>query len=166
MPIGDAPMPEINALVDHYREKFGITVHVLEPMTLDASDVNMNRRQLVAENVIQSMLRNYPKYASNKSAILIGITAYDMYPRGENWQFCFGWRITAVRAAVVSTARMELEYPDEPVIEATLQKRLRKVVTKDIGIMYYGKSPNDNPKSVLFNGILGIQELDQVTEDF
>jgi predicted Zn-dependent protease len=121
---------------------------------------------LIAEDVIQSMLRHYPEYAEDKSAVLIGITGQDMYPRGANWRFCFGWRIPEARAAVVSTARMDLHYEGEPPTEATVQKRLRKVVTKDIGIMTYGKTPNDNPNSVLYNNILGIEELDQVSEDF
>jgi hypothetical protein len=61
---------------------------------------------------------------------------------------------------------MNLEYPGEPPAEATLEKRLRKTVTKDIGVLYYSMSPNNNPQSVLYSGILGIQELDHVTEDF
>ncbi len=96
----------------------------------------------------------------------LGITGQDIYPLGENWRFCFGWRIVESRAAIVSSARMNLEYPGEPPAEATLEKRLRKTVTKDIGILYYGMSSNNNPRSALFSGILGIQELDRVTEDF
>jgi hypothetical protein len=37
---------------------------------------------------------------------------------------------------------------------------------KDIGILYYRKNASGNPRSVWFNGILGIEELDQVSEDF
>lgn len=164
VPIGDAPTAEINALVDHYKEKFGIDSQVLPPMPLVATDVDPDRQQLIAENLIQSMQQVYPAYAANKSAVLIGITGQDMYPTSTRWQFCFGWR--GPRVAVVSTARMSLRYPGEPLDEATLPKRLRKVVTKDIGILYYGKSASDNPKSVLYKDILGIQELDQVSEDF
>jgi hypothetical protein len=40
------------------------------------------------------------------------------------------------------------------------------VVKKDIGVLYYLKNASGNPRSVLFNGILGIAELDQVREDF
>jgi hypothetical protein len=40
------------------------------------------------------------------------------------------------------------------------------MVTKDIGILYYGLPQSDNPRSVLYNGILGIQELDSVGEEF
>ncbi len=61
---------------------------------------------------------------------------------------------------------MSLHYLGEPSEEATLRKRLRKVVTKDIGLLYYGKPDSDNPRSVLYNNIMGIQELDHVTENF
>jgi predicted Zn-dependent protease len=166
VPIGDAPSSEIRSLVEHYREKFGVEVQVLPPMTPDASDVDSNRGQLIAENLIQSMQRLYPDYVNNKSAVLIGITSQDMYPKGEDWQFCFGWRLTDDRVAVVSSARMDIHYPGEPRNEAILSNRLRKVVTKDIGILYYEKKPSENPRSVLYSNILGIQELDQVTEDF
>ena len=44
--------------------------------------------------------------------------------------------------------------------------RLRKMVTKDIGILYYGLPQSSNPHSVLYNRILGIEELDAVGEQF
>jgi hypothetical protein len=88
-----------------------------------------------------------------------------MYPLGIHWQFCFGWRIPAVHAAVVSTARMDLHYPGAGPKEATLEKRLRNVVNEDVGILYYGKT-RDNKKAVLYSNILGIQKLDHAGQDF
>jgi len=61
---------------------------------------------------------------------------------------------------------MNLHYSDQPFWGSSANIRLRKVVTKDIGIFYYGLSQSDNPRSVLYNGILGIQELDAVGEEF
>ena len=166
VPIGDAPTLEINALVGHYREKFGIEIGILPTLALSSSDVDTGRQQLIAENLVESMRRAHAEYVGNNSVILVGITRQDIYPKGQNFQFCFGWRVLASRAAVVSTARMDLHYPGEPASEAVLAKRLAKVITKDIGIMFFGKAPNNNPRSVLYDGILGIEELDQVTEDF
>ena len=40
----------------------------------------------------------------NARIVLIGFTTADMYPLGENWRFAFGWHVTQLRAAVVSTA--------------------------------------------------------------
>jgi hypothetical protein len=61
---------------------------------------------------------------------------------------------------------MRLHYAGEPPDENFAETRLRKMVTKDIGILYYGLAPNHNPRSVLYNQILGIEELDQVGEEF
>lgn len=166
VPIGDAPISEINALVGHYREKFGMEVEVLPRMKPGSGDLDASRQQLIAENVTESVRQAHPEYARNTSVILLGVTGQDMYPRGENWQFCFGWRNPELGTAVVSTARMNLHYPGEPRTEAVLSKRLRKVITKDIGIMLFGKRQSENPRSVLYNGIMGIQELDQVSEYF
>ena len=47
-----------------------------------------------------------------------------------------------------------------------MQKRLRKAVTKDIGILYFGKDPSSDPRSVLYGDIGGIEDLDRVSEDF
>jgi predicted Zn-dependent protease len=160
-------MGEVQDFVSHYRTKFAIESQVLEPVKLDASDFDGSRGQMIAENAIETMLKAYPDYARNSDAVLIGITSADMYPRGErDWQFCYGWREEYKHAAIVSTARMIYHFPDEVPSEATLQKRLRKAVTKDVGILYFGKDPSSNPRSVLYGDIEGIEDLDRVSEDF
>lgn len=165
VPIGDAPMAEINDLLSHYREKFGIAAEVLPGIKPFDTDYDRSRRQYVVEALGQTMLQ-MSDYRMSPLDLLIGITAHDIYPRSRDWQFCFGWRWPEQRAAVASTARMSLHYPGEPAGEANLRQRLRKVVTKDIGIMYFGKLDSNNPRSVLYGNILGIQELDLVSEDF
>jgi predicted Zn-dependent protease len=166
VPVGNAPADEINDLVQHYKEKFDLKSAVLPPMVVLPRDFNSSRQQLIAESVVLSLQRDYGKYLQNNSAILIGVTGDDMYMLQQNWQFCFGWRSPDTRIAVVSTARMNLYYPGEVMPSASLTSRLRKMVTKVIGIMYYHRKPSQNPRSVLFDGILGIQELDQVSEEF
>jgi predicted Zn-dependent protease len=166
VPIGNAPTAEINSLVEHYQQKFGLTSTVLPMLVPGPDDFNRERHQLIAERMLATMYEQYSDKLEGNSAILIGITSEDMYPLGENWQFCFGWRMPNMRAAVVSTARMDLHYPGEPACEANVTTRLRKMVTKDLGFMHFGKQPSNDPRSVMFTGILGIQELDQVSEEF
>jgi predicted Zn-dependent protease len=166
VPIGDAPVAEITDLASHYREKFRIQTEVLPAIKPDVRDLDRNRNQLIAENLVRTLLSNYSDYRTNSGDVLIGITGQDIYPQSQDWQFCFGWREGEQRVAVASTARMSLHYLGEPADGATMRDRLRKVVTKDIGLLYYQKEASDNPKSVLFSGIMGIQELDRVGEDF
>ncbi len=166
VPIGDAPVAEINDLAAHYQEKFGMRVEVLPPLKPVYGDFDGDRQQLIAEHLTQTMLQAYSDYREKKTDVIIGITGQDIYPKSENWAFCFGWRDEDGHAAIASTARMDLHYPGEPSEQATLRNRLRKMVTKDLGILYFAKPQSDSPRSVLYSGIMGIQELDQVSEDF
>ena len=40
------------------------------------------------------------------------------------------------------------------------------MVLKNIGILFYLYPSNFNPKSVLFEGVEGVQDLDNMGEDF
>lgn len=51
-------------------------------------------------------------------------------------------------------------------LRSALRSRLRKMVAKNIGIMYFGMSASDNPRSVLFRNVLGVDDLDRMTEEF
>jgi predicted Zn-dependent protease len=95
----------------------------------------------------------FPELAADPNAVMIGLTSQDMYIAAKEWRFAFGWRDTDTPTAVVSTARMDLHYSDEPFWGSSAQIRLRKMVTKDIGILYYGLSQSDNPESVLYNAV-------------
>ena len=70
------------------------------------------------------------------------------------------------QVAVVSYARMNPvifgNLPDDEL----LQSRLRKMVTKNVGIMCYGLPLSPDPRSVMYGNIGGTDELDVMTEDF
>ena len=164
--IGDFPGDQVQQLVQHYREKLNLDIQTLTAIPIDPSAIDPRRQQLVAERLIASVRRAFPTLANDPNVILIGFTSNDMYPLSMNWRFAFGWRTASTRAAVVSTARMDLHYPGEPSGIALPETRLRKMVAKDIGILYYGLPQSNNPRSVLYGQILGIQELDAVSEEF
>lgn len=166
VPIGDFPIDQMQQLADYYHRGFGLEILILKSMAVPATAEDEDRRQLVAEKLIDDLRNTFPELAADPKAILIGFTSLDMYPAGKQWRFAFGWRDANARTAVVSTARMSLHYRGQPFWGTSVKVRLRKIVTKDIGILYYGLSPSDNPKSVLYNSILGIQELDEVGESF
>jgi hypothetical protein len=54
----------------------------------------------------------------------------------------------------------------QPADQALLDTRLRKVITKNIGILYFRLPQSNDPRSVLYKSILGIDDLDRVGEDF
>jgi len=166
IPMGDFPTDQMQRLADYYNQRFGLEIPILKSIPVSVSAVDNNRGQLVAEKLVGDLRNAFPELTADPKAILIGFTSQDMYIVAKEWRFAFGWRDTDARTAVVSTARMNLHYMGQPFWGASQEIRLRKMVTKDIGILYYGLSQSDNPKSVLYNSILGIQELDEVGEGF
>ena len=110
IPIGDFPSGAVEDLVSYYRETLHLEINTVDPISIEDSVLDTERRQLVAEKLIASMRHALPKLASDPNALLIGFTTADMYPLGENWRFAFGWHVTQLRAAVVSTARIDLHY--------------------------------------------------------
>ena len=166
VPIGNFPAEQLHSLAEFYRQKYKLEITVLDSIPVDPATKDSSRQQLVAENLVASVRSGVREHRDEPKAILIGFTSHDIYPASMNWRFAFGWREADASAAVVSTARLSLaaggQLPDADV--STI--RLRKIVTKDIGLLYYGFPQSDNPKSVLYNRILGIEELDQAGEDF
>ena len=163
VPLGDFPRFKLHELKAHYREKYGLSVNLLPPVELDPSAFNEERQQFVAELLVALMKRGCPEQAQDPAAILIGLTGEDIYIDKYNWQFTYSWRQEG-RFAVVSDARMRLGSGLLPA--GRIESRLRKMVTKNIGIMHYGLRPSDDPRSVLYNSVGGLRELDRMGEDF
>jgi hypothetical protein len=50
--------------------------------------------------------------------------------------------------------------------EALRMARLQKMITKNIGILFYLLPDSTDPRSVLYSNILGPDDLDRMTEEF
>jgi len=166
VPIGDFPVDQLQNLAQYYHEKYDLEITVVNSVPVDPATRDASRGQLMAENLAASLRNSVSDHGGEPGSILIGFTSEDIYPATKNWQFAFGWRLGEARCAVVSSARLSLPDIGQPLERDLPGKRLRKIVTKDIGILYYGLPQSQNPKSVLYNQIMGIEELDEVGEDF
>jgi len=159
-PFGDFPKDEADALVAHYLEKFDLAIEVLPSIPVPAGAMDAGRGQLIAERLIDAIAAN-EVLLDDPDAVVIGLTNVDMYIAAVDWRYAYGLRSRGT-FAVVSSARMRDGFADE----ARQHQRLRKMVTKNIGILYYGLAVSDDPRSVLYRDILGPQDLDYASEDF
>lgn len=163
IPLGDFPLSGVDDLAAVYKEKYGLFIETLPNLSLNPSVVDTDRQQIIAEAVVALMKGAYPDLANNREAILIGLTTRDMYIQQYNWQFTFSWRQEG-KYAVVSNARMDLDLPLGS--EEKERIRLRKMVTKNIGIMYFRLPQSTDPRSVLYKNVGGLSELDYMGEEF
>ena len=165
VPFGEPKNVDLAGLATYYQERFGITVGILPPVSPGASELNVKRRQLIGEELIALMRHSYPALDADP-AVLLGFTESDMYLRSmPNWNWAFAER-TAGRFAVISTAYMDPVFDGEEPSPELLNTRARKIATKTIGLLYFGLPLSSDPKSVLYDSILGVDDLDAVGEDF
>jgi predicted Zn-dependent protease len=165
VPLGDFPAGSVEDLVSYYRDKYGLTIETLPSVPLPPAATNPEREQLIAEVAVETMRQANSKLSNDPQAILIGLTTQDMYIAQYDWRFSFSWR-EQQKFAVVSAARMNLPLRRRPVSEDEIQTRLRKMVTKNIGVLYYHLAQSDDPRSVLYRHVGGIRELDYMGEEF
>ncbi len=159
-PFGDFPREDADALVAHYLEKFDLAIEVLPSIPVPDTAMDADRDQLIAERLLDAIAAN-EVVASDPEAVVIGLTDVDMYIAARTWGYAYGLR-SGGTLAVVSAARMDAGFATEE----RRHQRLRKMVTKNLGILYYGLGVSDDPRSVLYRDILGPDDLDYASEDF
>jgi predicted Zn-dependent protease len=158
VPLGDQPN-DLNALADRLRTDLKLDVQVGDRVRIPDDALDEDRRQLVAERLIEA-LKDSDKPGTS-AAVLIAVTGEDMYIRDRTWAFAFSLRREG-RLAVVSSARMDpaaLGQTPDPGLQPT---RLRKMVLKNIGVLHYGLPFSDDPNSVMYDNILSVDDLDRV----
>jgi predicted Zn-dependent protease len=166
VPLGNFPAEVTDELASFYRKKYRLAVETLPNVPLSQTTFNQKRRQLIAEQAVESMKEAYPELKNDPQALLIGLTNLDMYIAKYNWQFSFSWR-DGEKYAVVSGGRMHLPPSwSQKITGDLILSRIRKMVTKNVGLLYYDLDQSDNPRSVLYRKVGGVKDLDYMGEDF
>jgi len=166
--IGKVPADMVEDLTAYFATKFKIPVKTLPAVGSDRLAFDEQRSQMVADKLIQVVRFRYPTLAKNPRTRVIAITPDDMYNeamRGR-WAFTFSLRSGDRRFAIVSYARMDPYNLGQRPDYTLLRQRLRKMIAKNIGIMYFGLPSSNNPRSALFGNVLGVDDLDRMTEEF
>jgi predicted Zn-dependent protease len=166
VPLGPGGPVPLKELADHFRQTYRLNTTVLPELALTDPRLQDNARfQLIAEEVLGYMARKHPKLSWEPGAVVIGVTAQDMYISGLSWNFAFGHR-DGDRFAVLSTARMDPTWLADPANPQLLRKRLRKAATRMVGFLYYGYRETPDRRSVMFGPVLSIDDLDRLREDY
>jgi predicted Zn-dependent protease len=164
VPIEDFPVERARAIAAHFRTKLGVAIDVGPAMTWPAGAYVEDRRQMNSAMMLTRLESAYPSIG--EPVVVIGLTTRDMFNPEVNWAYVFSYRGDN-RVAVVSPVRMDrgcmgVFQADDDRIMA----RLRKMVGKNIGILYFGLEMSEDPASMLYAHIGGPQELDAMSERF
>ncbi len=133
--------------------KYNLDVQLLPDMALDPSTWNPVRHQYVAELLYDRMKSEHPQLADDPNAYLIGFTDASMFSVYHDWSSSFTQR-DMQRSAVVSSSGMEDRWWERMGVSARtsdrrLQQRLRRILLKDVAMLYWHLPVNNDPTSLL-----------------
>ncbi len=141
------------SLIQHYKSKFNLTIHLLPPLPLATKAFDRERRQYIAEELVEQIKRAYPGIAKDPKAVMIGLTNEDIYVRNLTpREFNYTYR-REEHFGIVSTHRMDNIFWGDPPQPGLTERRAQQMVTKDIAVLYYKLPLSVDPESVLFRTI-------------
>jgi YD repeat-containing protein len=151
----------LNDLAQWLQSKYGLDVQVLPATDLDHAALDLSRAQdfrganyqYVAELLYAQMKRTHPDLAADPNVYLIGITEADMYSMYYKWRTTFSQR-DGQRAAILSANGLQdapWKLRSESAEEANrhFQARLRRILLKDVAVLYWHLPLNNDPTSLL-----------------
>jgi predicted Zn-dependent protease len=161
----DFPPDLLDALANYYAVRHGIAVEVLPSISIPETAINTERRQLVAERLVELIASSLSD--KRPEDVVIGFTQYDMMlDERPDWLFVFSERDENLRIAAISTTRMDpVNFGLAPEGDL-LFARAAKMATKSVGRMYYGLLFSDNPLSVMYRNVTSLDDLDLMTDEF
>ena len=156
----NADVSVVTALADAFTTRLRLDTRVQAVFTPSPAARNRERGQLIAEVLAREL---QPRCRRNMTGtpVVIGVTGEDMYlQHNPRWRFAFSYRSPPC-VAVMSYARMQID--GSPELRAA---RLRKMTAKNLGVLVYGLPRSRDPRSLMFDEILGLEDLDFMEENF
>ena len=164
--IGNVAAPDIAELAESLSSKIGVKIVQLPPRGLDNGCYSADRAQYESRCLIDRVAASFPELVARHRAAIIAVTRHDIYVADKPWIFTFSCRDPR-GIAVISGMRMAISGNSLLPPGSDLEMgRLRKLILKSIGILYFGMPEKTDPQSVLYDKIFGLEELDEIQERF
>jgi predicted Zn-dependent protease len=165
LPLGHVSPSLIQHLVTHYAQQYGLDVIVMPPAAIPLEVTDSRRNQIDASLMLPYMADLAPVAYADPDAVLIGISAVDLFDSDSLYRYVFGVKRTPMSPqGLISSFRMDPRTYGEPADEALFFSRARKLVSKYIGLLYYGLPESEDPASPMFRFPSGLDALDGMGE--
>ncbi|WP_128915616.1 RHS repeat domain-containing protein [Granulicella sibirica] len=136
------------------RGTYSLDTQVLPPEPLSDATYDHSRHSYVAERINDQIKRDHPGLAADPNAVLIGFTDDKMYSVTERYSDTFSQRDH--RTAIISSEGMQYKTwfgrgaNWKTPTSVLLQNRLRRILLKDVAVLFWHLPLNDDPGSLLY----------------
>jgi len=165
VPVGGLQRASLDDLPAYYKTLLGLDVFLLPSIPLVRDAYDQQRRQYAAEPLIGSIRERLPEVARGPDATVVAVLDDDLFAHALSARYLLAFRGDG-HVAVVALKRLAPPIWQFWSRDRVLNARMRKMITKNIGIVAYGLPLSDDPTSVLYGGIDMPQDLDLMRERF
>ena len=151
VPIGALPNL-LDGVPEAYREVYGLTLTIAQPVTLDPAIVGSTGGPAPAEAIANAALA-----AEDGRSLVIAVTADPIAPSGSDADGDIAERFYG-RVAVIST------YPLVSMKTISRATLFRKVLTRQIGFLVWGLQATDDPYDLLYRSVLNEIDVERVSD--
>lgn len=170
--VGEQPSEWVDELATYFADRYGLSTSVLPPVSLDGMErfegelIDHERNQLDGGGVLEVLKALYPNIWVSGDVTLVAVTGYDMFDRRHpELAYWYSTRdFDPGRFTLVSNARMDDLAWGDAANDPLLRIRTRKLVAREIGTLYYGFTPSDDPYSVMAEVFGSRAGVDQASE--
>jgi len=161
VPLGlDANQP-LDWAPAYYKARMGIEVTILPPASMLPTQVNLLRKQLDAESVVEYLKELHPEVVADPSAVLVGITSHDLYIPSFDWDYAENFRHDG-RFAIISSARFRPFFIFDRLNPEWFHSRFRKMLTKNLVVLCFDLPLSSDYTSLLSGAVRTGQQIDMM----
>ena len=157
LPMGQQRGIDVDGLAAHYGDAYHRPFIALPPRALPPVAYDGKRRQWAAETILDELTRDASALAP-KGAVIVALTSDDLYRLDTDDAFVFTYAKAAV--SIISNAGLGSNVPGDP----NPGYRLRKMITRDLGIRYCSFPYKHHPRSILFAPEEGLPDVEDMDE--
>ena len=165
VPLGRLQSVSLDDLPAYYKKLLGLEVFLLPTMPLAREAYDQRRSQYAAEPLIGSIRERLPEVARGPDATVVAVLDDDLFAQALRARYLFAFRGDG-HVALVTLKRLAPPAWQFWSRGRVLEARMRKMITKNIGVVAYGLPLSTDPTSVLYGSIDTPEDLDLVRERF
>ena len=169
VPMGGVSTDLLLSAISDIEQLIGEPIALLPAVEVGANDVGFvdESRDQIDDDILKATLyKQFPEFQDNSEVVLLGITPIDMFSADKpTTRYAFGQRSkwdNGKQAGVLSYYRMDPLSYGLPENDDMLKQRLEKFMLKYILGMRFGIPDSEDPTSVMYSHINGLDALDAI----
>ncbi len=123
--------------------------------------------QMIGDKALLELSRIIPSLSNSKpNTAYLFLTTHDLNSADRRFRFLFAQNNPKSKMAIISIARLRFNQDGPTEAPSITKTRLFKMAKRQVGELYYGYARNTDPNSVMYSPLMGLDEVDMISQEY